>query len=114
MVSEHNLREMSTWAGFLGIIMIISGVLSAIGGLFMFVVGAIPGIITIILGIKLRNAKNYAEEAVNTNNEVALNSLIASLSSFFKIQGVLIIIIFVLTIVFMLLGGLAAFFAYTV
>lgn len=111
MISEQNLREMSIWAGFLGIIMIISGVLSAIAGLFMFVVGAIPGIITIILGLKLRQAKQYADEMLQANNQEAINSLVASLSSFFKIQGILIIVIFVLAVISMLFGGLA-FFAF--
>ncbi|MFZ5625909.1 MAG: hypothetical protein ACOY3H_01085 [Bacillota bacterium] len=43
------------------LIVTIFGVISAIGGLFAFLVGAIPGIISVILGLKLREAKKYAD-----------------------------------------------------
>lgn len=112
MVNEHKLTEMKNWAGFLGIMLIISGVLSALSGLFLLIVGAIPGIITIVLGFKLREAKKYAEEFLNTRDQEDLNSLIASLGSFFKIQGILIIIIAIfilLVFVLALIGG----FVYT-
>ncbi len=110
MIEDRNLSEMKDWAGFLGIILIISGVLSAISGLFLFIVGAIPGIITIILGVKLRDAKKYADELLQSNDQTLLNPLIASLGSFFKIQGILIIVIFafiVLGFMIILIGGLA-------
>ncbi|RQD74200.1 MAG: hypothetical protein D5R97_08150 [Candidatus Syntrophonatronum acetioxidans] len=104
MINEHKLTEMKNWAGFLGIMLIISGILSALSGLVMFIVGAIPGIITIILGLKLREAKKYAEEFLHSQDQEDLNSLITSLGSFFKIQGILIIII----AIFILLGFLLA------
>lgn len=100
---------MKDWAGFLGIILIISGVLSALSGLVFFIIGAVPGIITVILGLKLRDAKKYAEELIEQNNYDALNSLVASLGSFFKIQGILIIVIFVFIVlgsVLSIVGGL--------
>ena len=95
---------MGKWAGILGIILIISGVLSAISGVFFFIVGAIPGIITIVLGVKLRETKKYADELLASESHESLNPMINSLASFFKIQGVLIIVIFVIMVLSFLLG----------
>jgi len=82
--------------GFVGIILIIMGALQAIGGVFALVIGAIPGILVIILGVKLRGAKKYADnlvaEGVNDNYWTNFNMLVGNLNTFFKIQGILIII----------------------
>lgn len=109
MIDEKKLSDMKTWAGILGILMIISGVLSAIFGIFFFIVGAIPGIITIVLGLKLRDVQRYAEEILHSGDQAALNPLIGSLGSFFKIQGVLIIVIFVFILLVFLLALLGSF-----
>lgn len=112
MVSRENLRQLSKWAGFVGIITIIGGVISAILGLFSFIIGAIPGIISIVLGVKLRNAKKYADELIMSNVEnqdSQMNQIFINLITYFKIQGVLIIIGFILIGVGLLLGGISAF-----
>ena len=109
MIDEKRLSEMKNWAGFLGILMIISGALSAVFGIFIFIVGAIPGIIAIVLGLKLRDVQRYAEELLHSKDQAALNPLIGSLGSFFKIQGVLIIVIFVFILLVFLLALLGSF-----
>lgn len=112
MVERGQLQQMSKWAGFLGIMTIISGTISALSGLLFFIVGAIPGVITIILGLKLRAAKRYADEllAAPTEDETRINLLFMNLNTYFKIQGILIIVGFVLAILSIVLvvflGGL--------
>ncbi len=95
-MDPNRLKQMSSWMGFVGIILIIMGALQAIGGVFALVIGAIPGILVIILGVKLRGAKKYADnlvaEGVNDNYWTNFNMLVGNLNTFFKIQGILIII----------------------
>jgi len=95
-ISKENLAELSRWAGLIAIVTIITGSLSAIMGLFALGIGAIPGVIAVFLGLKLRNVKNHAdrflreEEEGKTQEEIDL--LIKNLVTYFKIQGILIII----------------------
>lgn len=109
MVNREHLKQLSKWAGFVGIMNIIFGTLSAIGGLFAFIIGAIPGIITIVLGVKLRNAKKYADEILASDQDDGkINMVITSLNSYFMIQGILLIIVTVLSLLGILAGGLLA------
>lgn len=109
MLDKNQLRQFSTWSGLIGIFTIISGILSCIS-----IVGIIPGIISIILGIKLRNAKNRADEImaeISTTDEIGkLNLLISDLTTYFKIQGILIIVSLVMVVLgvlgFMGIGAL--------
>lgn len=108
MVNREYLQQLSKWAGLVGILNIIFGAFSAICGLFAFIVGAIPGIIMIVLGVKLRNAKKYADEMLSMEeNESKINMVLMSLNSYFMIQGVLLII----ALVFSVLGILGGFLA---
>ena len=110
MLDKNQLRQLSTWSGLIGIFTIISGILSCLS-----IIGIIPGVISIVLGIKLRNAKNRADEIVaeiNSTDEIArLNLLISDLTTYFKIQGILIIVSLVM-VVLGVLGfiGMGAFF----
>lgn len=97
MLDRSNIRSMGSWAGFIGIMSIIGGIISCIS-----IVGIIPGIISIILGIKLRNAKKYSAELAATQDLASeagrLNMLFAELGGFFKINGILMIIGLVFTV----------------
>lgn len=91
MLEKQQLNDMSRWAGFVGIMTIIGGVIGCLS-----IAGIIPGVISIILGLKLRSAKKYADELVVNPDQAAqfgkLNLLLSDLSGYFKIQGILIII----------------------
>ncbi|GAW31969.1 hypothetical protein JDF658_17340 [Carboxydocella sp. JDF658] len=112
LVDREILSQHSRWVGFVGIMTVIFGVISAIAGLFAFIVGAIPGIITIILGLKLRGAKKYADQIIASGGDsTQLNMLFMNLNTYFKIQGVLIIInliMIALAIFFGIFAGVAS------
>lgn len=102
MSLREELKQFSKWAGFVAILTIIGGGLSAITGLFAFIIGAIPGIIMIIVGIKLWKAKKEADEIVNLDGaeyESRMYTLISNLTSYFKIQGILFIVMIALYII---------------
>ncbi len=111
------LRQLSAWMGFVGIMTIISGVFSVLSGLFTFIIGAIPGVIAIILGIKLRNARQYANAMLTlppgADYTAHFNMFAANLNTYFKIQGILIIVIMLLLIIVLFLGAMLgiAFFS---
>lgn len=113
------LQQLSSWMGFVGIITIIGGALSALAGVFAFVIGAVPGIIAIVLGLKLRNAKQYADvllmEEAGEGYSANFNMFVDNLNTYFKIQGILIIISLALGLIgilFALFAGFA-FYSYT-
>jgi len=97
--------------GFVGIVTIIGGVISAISGFFAFVIGALPGIISIIMGVLLRKAKKHAdailfEDAVERYS-ANFSKLVGSLNAYFKIMSILIIIGLVLGVLAAVFGLIA-------
>jgi hypothetical protein len=109
MIQKEQLSELSKWAGFVAIMTIIFGALSAISGVWFYLIGAAPGVIMIILGVKLRGAKNSADALIASGEEnpAEINALIASLATYFKIQGILTIVILALGVVGMIFGMFA-------
>ena len=111
MLEKQQLVDVGRWSGFVGIITIISGILSCIS-----IVGIIPGVIAIILGLKLRNVKRFAEEAAASQDEMSqasrLNLMISDLSGYFKIQGIMIIIGLVLAVIGIIIAIAAGAFFY--
>ncbi len=95
MLDRNNIRSMGKWAGFLGIMSIIGGVICCISCF-----GLIQGIFQIILGMKLRNAQKYAEQLALFQDPAGeagrLNGLFTELESYFKINGILMIITLIL------------------
>lgn len=113
MTLREELKQFSKWAGFMAILTIIGGGLQALSGVFFFVIGAIPGIIMVIVGIKLWNAKKQADEIVEfdgAGHEEKIQLLINNLTTYFKIQGILFIIgiaLFIIMFIVALAGGLS-------
>ncbi|MGM0640923.1 MAG: DUF5362 family protein [Thermotogota bacterium] len=101
MVSVDVVEKLAKWTYFIGILSLIGGILAVIGGLFAYGVGAIPGVITIIMAIKLMKVKNsaMAYRYEGDKNEKHLEEILDNLRVYFTIQGVLIIISFVMIVV---------------
>lgn len=101
------LKQFTKWTGFIAVFTIIFGALQAVGGLFAFIIGALPGVLMIILGIKLLKAKRQADEMLEYDviDEDRMKALFNNLNIYFKIQGVLIIISLIFTVI-----GLIAMF----
>ena len=95
-MNVENLRQLSKWMGFVGIMTIIGGVIAAVTGVFALIVGAIPGIVAIIMGVKLRSARQSADAMILQAEEEPFTGnfdlFVANLNTYFKIQGVLIIL----------------------
>lgn len=94
MSIRSQLKDFSTWAGIVGWVTVIGGAINALFGLLAFIVGAIPGVVTVILGLKLLGAKKHAMNLVHSeeSNDTEMFMMVKELTTYFKIQGVLIII----------------------
>lgn len=96
---DRNLLEtISKWSGFVGIMTIITGALTCLGAIATFGVSLIPGIIQIILGVRLRNAKTSVDRYL-AGDAREINGIFESLGSYLKLQGILIIVGLVLAVI---------------
>jgi len=109
-IPDRNLLEtISKWSGFVGIMTIISGALACLGAIGTLGISLIPGIIQIILGVKLRNAKTSVDRYLAGDGR-EINGIFESLGSYLKLQGILIIVSLVLVaigIIIAIIGGFA-------
>ena len=111
-MDRAKIEQLTKWMGFVGIMTIIGGAISAIAGVFAFVIGAIPGIIAIILGVKLLNAKQQATLMMQEDDKSysgSFNLFIGNLSTYFTIQGILIIIGLVFAVIGFIISLIAGF-----
>ncbi len=94
MFERENLQDLIRWTNIVGIFTIVGGALQAIPGLFAFGVGAIPGLISIYLGTRLLRARDRAKDLLvsDVSDAQVLNEFVSSLTTYFKVQGILIII----------------------
>lgn len=92
------LETLNKWSGFVGIMTIITGALTCLGAIGTFGISLIPGIIQIILGVKLRNAKTSIDKYL-AGNTGEINGIFESLGAYLKLQGILIIVGLVLAVI---------------
>ena len=98
---NESITKLGRWTGIVGTITIVTGIIQAIAGLFAFVIGAVPGIIQIVLGVKLLSVKKSADEMdqfhiSEPSNQV--DAILSNLSTYFMIQGILLIVSLVLQV----------------
>lgn len=112
MVDKQQVSDMGRWSGFVGIITLIGGIISCIT-----IVGIIPGVVAIILGLKLRSVKSFADQLVADQDVETqagrLNLMITDLASYFKIQGILIIIGLAFAVLGILISIAVAIFSFS-
>jgi hypothetical protein len=77
------LYQARGWLKFAGIMMIIGGIPSAL---------ALVGIIPIWQGVMLMQAASSIETAANTGQKYALNSAMGNIKTFFMINGILMLV----------------------
>jgi hypothetical protein len=110
MINQDNIQSFIKWSNIVGILSIVFGALAALAGIAAFLIGAIPGVLMILAGLKLLNAKRAAEGLVGIEDPTLLvekfDQLISESTAFFKFQGIYYIVSIVLSII-----GIIAWFA---
>lgn len=112
MINQENIQSFIKWTNIVAIFSIIIGSLAALGGVVAFLIGAAPGVLMIIAGVKLLNAKKSAQELVGIEDPVLfsekLNQLISDSTAFFKFQGIYFIVSLIMGILGLILYGVLA------
>jgi hypothetical protein len=109
-ISYSILKGLSYWAGFLGIWILVGAILGFIGAILGVASGGMAGlgaaipsiiasIIVFIMGYKLRTAKKEIDEYMINQSNHKLEGGLDNLRSFFKIQGILIIIALIFVVI---------------
>lgn len=87
-----SIAKISYWGRLTGWFLVIGGGLSALTGLFAFVVGAIPGVLELIIGVFLIKAANKAGDYKLEQTDQNFGEFVSNLAVYFKIQGILLLI----------------------
>ena len=109
-MNPQSLKRISTWGKILGILMMIAGGLSALSGLFAFVVGAIPGLVTVFMGYLLFKTGKDAQNFLETQSEEDIASLLDNYAKYLFVNGILLIVTVAIVLITILIFG-AGFFA---
>ncbi len=91
------IDSLSGWMKFMGIITIISGSLTCLG-----IITAAIGVPMIFAGIALTKGSTSIKSYKQFNNQVILNDVFSNLNKYFKIKGILAIVIISIYIVYFL------------
>jgi len=97
-VIRQRLLGVSKWGKFLAIVMMVLGGISALFGLFAFIIGALPGVAQIILGYFLLKCANGAKSLANSEDEKDLEEMLDGLHKYLFIQAIILIVGFVVGI----------------
>lgn len=96
------IDSLSGWMKFIGIYTIVLGAITCIG-----IITAAIGVPLIFAGIALTNGSKSIKAYKNYNSPYILKDIFTAFNKYFKIQGILIIIGIILTIVYILIAILA-------
>ncbi len=107
---QAHLNSIAKWGKFLGYVYIIIGAIYAVTGVFAFIIGAIPGVIMIFLGIFLLRAGKEAENLLQEYDERPLAEMLNNIAKFLKVNGILMIIGLVFAIIGLIFAFTGAFF----
>lgn len=111
-ISQSDLRSLAGWAKFIAIVQIIGASLMF---LFIFAVIINPvaivypgmGAVTMIMALKLLNAASNIRRFIDTGDYYSLSNSLQNFKSYFKMNGILMIIGIALMILFIILAIVA-------
>ena len=102
MDMQRSLNTISKWGKFLGYLFIVCGALTGLGGLFFFIIGAIPGVVQIFLGVFLLRSAKEAEALLRQYDETSLATMLDNYAKYLKLTGIFMLIYIILTVVILL------------
>lgn len=100
---QRIMKTISFWSKFMGYVMIVIGAIEVIFGLFPWILPALLGLFFVILGVYMVKAGKKAEEFNRYPSDESLQKMLEYLAKSFKLQGIYMVVCFVLAIVLSLL-----------
>ncbi|WP_048601994.1 DUF5362 family protein [Rubeoparvulum massiliense] len=102
---SESMKKVAFWGRIVGYILVFSGILHAVTGLFSYIIGAIPGIIEIVLGYYLLKIADEASQFDWETLELSTESIMFLFMKYLRLKAVLMIIgIFFFALSFLLLS----------
>jgi hypothetical protein len=102
-MKQDYIRDFIKWSKFVGIFTIVLGSLAALAGLAALIIGAIPGVLMIIAGLKLLNASKPAEELLGIEDSTfvveKLNQLLPQTTAYLKYLGLYYLVSIIMSII---------------
>ncbi|KKB90726.1 MULTISPECIES: DUF5362 family protein [Bacillus] len=89
---NKTLISISKWGKATGILFIIMGAITALSGAFIFLIGAVPGVLQIISGIFLMRSAREAGQMAEHNSGQSEDLMLENYSKFVKMQGIYLIV----------------------
>lgn len=111
-MNEKTMKRISSWGRVLGVIMMITGALSALSGLLFFVVGAIPGAFSAFMGYLIFKTGKSAQQFLETESEESIYELLDEYAKYLFVQGILLIVTVAAMLLLFLLAGIGIFSAF--
>ncbi len=97
------IDSLSGWMKFMGVYSIIAGAISCLG-----IITAAIGIPMIFAGLGLNRASESLKQYKANNNQYILNEVFTNMNKYFKIQGILIIIGLVVSVISIIIATVIA------
>jgi len=98
MNMDKNFKRVATWGKVLGILMMVTGAISAVTGLTGFLVGAIPGLINVWLGYLLFQSGKEADAYLSDPSQESKDRIVVSYAKYILILGIMSIAGFVIMV----------------
>ncbi|WCK57233.1 DUF5362 family protein (plasmid) [Aneurinibacillus sp. Ricciae_BoGa-3] len=105
---KKQLKSLAKWSKFVGVIELIIGALLALCGYTVFYIGAIPGLLLVILSIRLlrasRSAKrlNYNLRLIQTEDDI-YDETLGLMASYFRLQAFYLLFLILSLVVLVLI-----------
>lgn len=89
---QLSLQRISRWGNIVGWTLIIVGGLHALSGFTLFIVGAIPGVLMVFLGLYLIRSAQQARKLKDEHDETALPRLFENFANHIRVNTILVVI----------------------
>ena len=99
-MNPKTIERIAKWGKFLGIFTMIMGVLSAVSGLFAFVVGAIPGLLTAWFGYLIYKTGEDASKFLHNHKEEHVENVLDMYGKLLKFFSIYMIVSFAIGLLF--------------
>lgn len=90
-MNPTTIQRIAKWGKFTGIVTMICGAISALSGVFAFVVGAIPGLIIAWFGYLVYKTAEHASKYLHDKNQQHVEDILDMYGKLLKFYGIYMI-----------------------
>lgn len=102
-MNPTTIERIDKWGKFTGILTMICGIISALSGLFAFVIGAIPGLVIAWFGYLVYKTAEHASKYLHDKQEGHLEDILDMYGKLLKFYGIYMIVSLIASVLFLVL-----------